>query len=135
MSIHADVPDKLVQVAVRALALHPPRDAHQAVDVLYVGRHLEALVRSSQQRYSSVSIVVVFNQFGLKTCRGLPFVYIRKNKKKTCHLSDFQVCFSIQVGCFDVAHTLWFTAVGEGGEHLLILRQLLFIQISHHISL
>lgn len=79
MSIHADVPDKLVQVAVRALALHPPRDAHQAVDVLYVGRHLEALVRSSQQRYSSVSIVVVFNQFGLKTCRGLPFVYIRKN--------------------------------------------------------
>lgn len=32
------------------------------------------------------------------------------------HLSDFKVCLSIQVRCFDVAHALWFTAME--GEHL-----------------
>lgn len=35
--------------------------------------------------------------------------------KKDNHLSDFKVCFSIEVRCLNVAHTLWFTVVE--GEH------------------
>lgn len=33
--------------------------------------------------------------------------------RKDSHLSDFKVCFSIQVRCLNVAHTLWFTVAGE----------------------
>lgn len=43
MTIQADVPDELVQMAVWTLTLHPPRQSHQAVDVLYVCSHLETL--------------------------------------------------------------------------------------------
>lgn len=44
VSVQPDVPHKLVQMPVRALALHPPGETHQAVDVLDVGRHLETLL-------------------------------------------------------------------------------------------
>lgn len=40
---------------------------------------------------------------------------IKKNKERiqVIHLSDFKVCFSVQVRCFNVAHSLWFTVVEE----------------------
>lgn len=50
VSVQADVPNKLVQMAVWTLALHPPRETHQAVDVLYVCSHLETL-HVLKQRY------------------------------------------------------------------------------------
>lgn len=43
VSVQADVPNKLIQMAVWTLTLHPPRETHQAVDVLYVCSHLETL--------------------------------------------------------------------------------------------
>lgn len=50
VSVQADVPDKLIQMPVWTLALHPPRETHQAVDVLYVCGHLETLY-VLKQRY------------------------------------------------------------------------------------
>lgn len=43
MTVQTDVPDELVQMAVWTLTLHPPRQSHQTVDVLYVCGHLETL--------------------------------------------------------------------------------------------
>lgn len=59
-SVQADVPNKLVQMAVWALALHPPRETHQTVDVLYVCSHLETLLMQLQQHYSCVGISIFF---------------------------------------------------------------------------
>lgn len=56
MSVQADVPNKLIQMTVWALALHPPRETHQTVDVLYVCSHLETLLMLLQQHYSCVVI-------------------------------------------------------------------------------
>lgn len=45
-------------MAVWALALHPPRETHQTVDVLYVCSHLETLLMQLQQHYSCVGISI-----------------------------------------------------------------------------
>jgi len=58
VSIQADVPNKVVQMAVRTLALHPPRETHEAADVLYFHRHLETLLTSSQQHYGMVVVFI-----------------------------------------------------------------------------
>lgn len=43
MTVQTDVPNKLVQMAIWTFTLHPPRESHQAVDVLYVCSYLETL--------------------------------------------------------------------------------------------
>lgn len=105
VSIQPDVPNKLVQMPVRALALHPPWETHQAVDVLYVCSHLKTLLMQLSQHVYFCNI-----EMSPITC----------TKEKDNHLSDFKVRFSVQVRCFNVAHTLWFTAgEGEGTEDII----------------
>lgn len=52
MSIQTDVPHKLIQVAVWALALHPAGETYQGVDVFQVCGHLQTLC-SVEQHYNS----------------------------------------------------------------------------------
>ena len=67
--------------------------------------------------YSSITAVSVFLLFYLQK---IPLIShcmysVKKNKERiqVIHLSDFKVCFSVQVRCFNVAHSLWFTVVEE----------------------
>lgn len=103
MTIQADVPNKLVQMAIWTFTLHPPRQSHQAVDVLHLCSHLETLYIYMQNELC----VTVWSFILQKKVTG---------STKCYHLSDFEVCLAVQVRCFDVAHTLWFTVME--GERL-----------------